>query len=85
MPNSCRTIIKKCLYKGAITQKEYEKLMRKLDLIDIVNGLNPDRVDVIRCRDCKFADVLGTCDKVRFLQSAEDYCSKGERKDAETD
>ena len=31
MPNSCRSIIKKCLHKGAINQKEYEKLMRKMD------------------------------------------------------
>ena len=57
MPNSCRTIIKKCLHKGAINQKEYEKLMRKLDLIDIVNGLKPDRVEValvVRCKDCKY-------------------------------
>ena len=34
MPNSCRTIIKKCLFKGAINQKEYDKLMRKMDEVD---------------------------------------------------
>ena len=31
---SCRSIIKKCLYKGAINQKEYDKLMRKMDEVD---------------------------------------------------
>ena len=31
MPNSCRSIIKRLRHKGAITQVEYDKLMRKLD------------------------------------------------------
>ena len=39
MPNSCRCIIKKCLFKGAITEKEADKLLRNV-------------VDV-RCKDCK--------------------------------
>ncbi len=40
MPNSVRTIIKKCLHKGAINQQEFDKVMRKLD-------------EPIRCKDCK--------------------------------
>lgn len=31
MPNSCKSIIKRLRHNGAITQAEYDKLMRKLD------------------------------------------------------
>lgn len=31
MPNSCRSIIKRLRHNGAITQAEFDKLMRKLD------------------------------------------------------
>ena len=31
MPNSVRSLIRKCLHKGAITQQEYDKIIRKLD------------------------------------------------------
>ena len=34
MPNSVRTIIKKCLHKGAINQQEYDKIIRKLDIAE---------------------------------------------------
>lgn len=34
MPKSVRSIIKKCLYKGAITQEEYDKIIRKLDSVE---------------------------------------------------
>ena len=50
MPNSCRTIVKKCLHKGAINQKEYEKLMRKIDIVQgVTEGLNSDP-----CIACKW-------------------------------
>lgn len=31
MPNSCKSIIKRLRHNGAITQAEYDKLMRKFD------------------------------------------------------
>lgn len=31
MPNSCKSIIKRLRHNGAITQEEFDKLMRKLD------------------------------------------------------
>lgn len=31
MPKSVRSLIHKCLHKGAITQKEHDKIIRKLD------------------------------------------------------
>ena len=75
MPNSCRTIIKKCLHKGAINQKEYEKLMRKIDA-----------VEVVRCKDCehhikapKTTDVW--CERVDGLLQGDWFCADGERRE----
>ena len=49
-----------------------------------------DAVPVIRCRDCKFLRFTGTVWKcqnrlVMMLCEPNDYCSRGERKDNETD
>ena len=45
MPNSCRNILKKLLYKGALTAQEYEKILRNLYTDDIVY-----------CCDCKYCE-----------------------------
>lgn len=43
MPNSCRSIIKRLRHNGAITQAEFDKLMRKLDgWIPVNEGLPED-------------------------------------------
>lgn len=34
MPNSCRNILKKLVYKGALTEQEYEKIVRNLYTMD---------------------------------------------------
>lgn len=75
MPNSCRTIVKKCLYKGAINQKEYEKLMRKIDIVQgVTEGLNPDP-----CLACKWYPPSSFDSKPCTMCPAE-----GKEKDAET-
>lgn len=33
MPRSVRSLIHKCLHKGAITQEEHDKILRKLDKV----------------------------------------------------
>lgn len=86
MPNSVRCIIKKCLYKGAINQQEFDKIMRKLD-------------EPIRCKNCKhFSRTLflgsgyncGECHRdtamrpgVGVVMKPDDYCSKAERREEE--
>ena len=39
-------------------------------------------VRVVRCKDCKYYDGR-PCGKVDWYNSADDYCSKGERKSDE--
>ncbi len=41
MPNSCKSIIKRLRHNGAITQAEFDKLMRKLD--GWIPGLSCDK------------------------------------------
>lgn len=42
MPKSVKTIIDKMLYKGAMTQKEHDKVMRKLQ----------DIPAIVHCKEC---------------------------------
>lgn len=46
------------------------------------------RVEVVRCKDCKFWDGEGRCEApenglIREFTKPDDFCSYGERKDAE--
>ena len=64
MPNSVRTIVKKCLYKGAITQEEHDKIIRKLDsseqkghwiekkVFDIEDSKQIEQWQSCRCSEC---------------------------------
>ena len=46
MPKSCKDILDKMVYKGAMTDAEREKIIRNLR--------TEDMVEVIRCKDCKY-------------------------------
>ena len=93
MPNSCRNILKKLVYKGALTEQEYEKILRNLHTGDIVY-----------CKDCKHRPELADPEAERFgynvresdgvcpCTNADDryyswmpednwFCGDGERKD----
>ena len=39
-----------------------------------------DTVEVVRCKDCRFADAYYHCVYTNFWENAEDYCSRGEKK-----
>ena len=39
-----------------------------------------DVVEVVRCRDCEYADIFHHCDKVDFWNTENDFCSKGKRR-----
>lgn len=74
MPNSCRSIIKKCLFKGAISETEADQLLR--NVLDV------------RCEDCKYYGGKMTyqhpykeCTRHHCLSAPNDFCSKAERKD----
>ena len=51
-------------------EDEHEYVGKKLDL-----------VEVVRCKDCKYADVFHHCDRVKFWTSGNDFCSRGERRE----
>lgn len=40
-----------------------------------------DLVEVVRCKDCKYADKYLHCERLRGWTTANDYCSRGERRD----
>lgn len=68
---SCKAIIDKCLYKGAITEKEHAKLLRNLKL------------EVVRCKDCRFFDTGGAwayCILVCNITNENGFCHRAERK-----
>ena len=46
-----------------------------------------DAVEVVRCKDCRWFENDGyhtNCQIMRFCVEAEDYCSRGERREDET-
>ena len=51
------------------------------DAID--NAPTVDAVEVVRCKDCKYADEYAMCGFVEWYNSKDDYCSRGERREDE--
>ena len=70
--------------------KEYkEKFFSKNDmyLFGLINSMifvgqvpSADVVEVVRCKDCKYADEYHHCYKVQFWGTDNDFCSRGERR-----
>lgn len=67
---------------------EYECLFE--DYKDIINNVLPNRVEVVRCKDCKhycpvYADTMGgrDCLRLKTITKADDFCSYGDRKEEE--
>ena len=55
---------------------------RVVEIID--DAPTVDAVEVVRCKDCRWFENDGyhtNCKIMQFCVEAEDYCSKGERKD----
>lgn len=50
------------------------------DILEIVER-QPEAI--VRCKDCKYADIFHNCDRVSWWGSADDYCSRGQRKEAD--
>lgn len=45
-----------------------------------------DAVEVVRCKDCKYADSFAECKFVSWYNNKDDFCSRGERReDVKTD
>lgn len=75
MPKSCKDILDKMVYKGAMTDAEREKIIRNLR--------TEDMVEVIRCKDCKYyAKRNGHhyCYNYNGIGSGDAFCSYAERR-----
>lgn len=58
---------------------------RVVEIID--DAPTVDAVEVVRCKDCRWFENDGyhtNCQIMRFCVEADDYCSKGERREDET-
>lgn len=45
------------------------------------HGKKVEFIKPVFCKDCKYADKYNQCDRMYVWNSADDYCSRGERKD----
>ena len=61
------------------TEIQHEALKKALSKV-----LTVDAVEVVRCKDCRWYENDGyhtNCQIMRFCVEAEDYCSRGERRE----
>lgn len=50
------------------------------------SGIVVDVIEVVHCKDCKYADENAKCRFVSWYNKRDDFCSRGERReDAKTD
>lgn len=74
MPHSCKTILDKMVYKGAMTESERDKILRNL------------KTDLVMCGECIYHDVFGRttkyygCKYYGIAVDADHFCKKGERR-----
>ena len=73
--HSCDLISRQALCEYALNQKD--KSVTPNDIMRFPSA----EPEIIRCKDCKHYDGR-PCGKVDWYNSADDFCSKAERKDA---
>ena len=40
-------------------------------------------IDIVRCKECKYADEYFCCEFTDYWNNADDFCSRGKRKEGE--
>ena len=73
----CEEVAEKC--SGSQCGTDHRQLAEWLKELKRLKT-SADTVPVVRCKDCRFADAYYHCVYTNFWESAEDYCSRGERK-----
>ena len=58
---------------------DFDNISRTKSMIAI-NNLPSAQPEIIRCRDCKYADEYCHCSCVTWWNSSNDFCSRAERK-----
>lgn len=68
---------------------EYESIVTAKSAEDMLKGKWSSMSGIVRCKDCRFSTVTDLrelfCYRLVEEVGAEDYCSRGERKEDETD
>ena len=72
------TAIRKILSGEQKLTKEYEQSVK--DVVNVI--LNTAQCEIVRCKDCKYYDGR-MCGNVGLYNSADDYCSRAERREDE--
>lgn len=54
----------------------YHKVINILDQIDREWSIN-----IVQCKDCKYADKYARCKWVSWYNNKDDFCSRGERRE----
>lgn len=76
--------IKKSSIIGLAHKLRFGRILtdREVEVVEmVVNSVHDDaRVDLVRCGECKYADMYCRCDHVAWWTHGDDFCSKGDRK-----
>lgn len=56
------------------------KSVNKGTAVEVEDVSGADFEEVVRCRDCKYADSYNRCEWVRWINQPSDYCSRGEKR-----
>lgn len=63
-----------------IGKAEHNDLWHYEQALDEMKEMLESERDIVLCKDCKHADEYNQCDKMYVWNSADDYCSRGERR-----
>ena len=76
--------IVECIHKVGVDVNK-EELVKALSYDrDQYNKGYADRdAEIVRCKDCKYADETAMCGYVTWYNKEDDFCSRGERKEDE--
>lgn len=63
-----------------IGKAEHNDLWHYEQALDEMKEMLESERDIVPCKDCKHADAYNQCDKMYVWNSADDFCSRGERR-----
>ena len=49
-------------------------------IVDHINGMPPAQQEIVRCKECTYADSYNHCKLVEWWNVSDDFCSRGERR-----
>lgn len=69
--------------KTDLTEREmgYQAGWNDALMYGVADAPTVDAVEVVRCKDCKYADENAMCRYVSWYNTKDDFCSRGERRE----